>query len=550
MAVTFATTPTVTSAPTLSVGTPFWIGNFQGAGGATLKLYSDPGLSSVVDVTGTGTGTMSVINVGGGTVSGVTQGIRHFAHDTKRNYHFGIDDTGKVWTDAFGLTSSGYWVYSGNRVPSGSYTSGNGLVYYQASNGDGYVFAIHNSSIDIFNTNAASGVFSTPLTWNYQWNPAVGTVGTFSATPTPRVLHCGLTDGGISHEAMVSTSKYAYICDTEYLDSFNEQPTKIFLPTSPQTYAWTGFDANNNYALYIPGDNANCLTQLGTNLLIGGNKNIIYPWDRTSTSYSYPIFLSENVISKLVTVNTNTYAFIGNRGRIYVTNGSQAQLYKKIPDHISGTVEPYFTWGGATFARNQLYFSAKCTANDGTTPLNFYGGLWAIDLDTGAIRLTNKLTYGTYAGYATGMMAIVPTLGAPQNSGGIGMYIAWDSGASTYGIDSTTNTPYTGSQAVIESDLIPIGTYDKPRDMTRVEYRLSKPMVSGESVTLNYRLDFSQAWNQILTDSTVGNFSLSKEVNFKNAQWLQLQAVLNSTSSTPSFTRLREFRIRGIVPNG
>ncbi len=230
---------------------------------------------------------------------------------------------------------------------------------------------------------------------------------------------------------------------------------------------------------------------------------------------------------------------MGNRGRIYVTNGSQVQLYKKVPDHISGTVEPYFTWGGATSARNQLYFSLTATNNTGTA-INQYGGIWAIDVDTGALRMTNKLSYDTYAGYATAMIA-QPQTGTPAGSG---MYFGWIDGAGAFGIDQTSSNPYTGSQTTIDFDLIPIGTYQQPKNFNRIEFKLTKPLVANESVVLNYRLNFSATYEAIPITSVVGQFSANGPINFENAQWLQIQAVQNSTTSSPSYVRLKEIRIK------
>jgi len=144
------------------------------------------------------------------------------------------------------------------------------------------------------------------------------------------------------------------------------------------------------------------------------------------------------------------------------------------------------------------------------------------------------------------MTAITAGPNTSTNPAGTGLYLGWNDGASGYGIDTTVSTLYTGSQATIDTDLIPIGTYEKPRNVTRIEYKLTKPMVSGESVTIKYRTDFSQAYTTVLTDSTVGNFSSDGPINFANAQWIQFQIVLNGASSTPSYTRLREIRIKGL----
>lgn len=161
----------------------------------------------------------------------------------------------------------------------------------------------------------------------------------------------------------------------------------------------------------------------------------------------------------------------------------------------------------------------------------------------------NKLSYGTYAGYATSFIPIIPNqVYNTTNPQGTGFYAGWQSNntSNPYGLDTTSALPYTNSEAVIETDLIPIGTWQKPRQGSQVEYKLSKPLVSGESVVIKYRLDFSQSWTTLLTDSTAGNFSNSAFCNFDNAQWLQFQAVLNSTNSSPSYTRLREIRITGL----
>lgn len=528
--ITFTSTPTLetgqavvftgASLPAgIVAGTIYWV---LKTSNTTAQLYTSYAFSAVLNITGTGTGTFSTVNM---------NKPKHYTKDTSRNTYWMVDQLGQVWSNT-NLTSSNYWTFTGNRVPGSSFTNGNGIGYYQASSGIGFIFVLHNSSIDYTRSEG------TLVSWNYQWNPTTGTLVGYSATPTQR-LNSALGTSTI-HETLVGQDNVFYYCDGNYVGSFFEKvdgppSTIIFNPLDTATYTW------NKAALALPKiDTAQCLAELGINLMIGGIRNAIYPWDRVSTSFNYPILLAEFNVAKMITVNTNTFVFAGNRGRVYITNGSNAQLYKKVPDHISGTVEPYYTWGGVASNKNQLYFSMSVTTN-GQVAIAQYGGLWAIDLDTKAIRLVNKFSYGTYLGYASAIIANTEIVS------GTGFFAGWDDGASGYGMDTSSASPYTGSEATIDSDLIPIGTFDKARDFTRVEYRLTKPMVSGESVVLKYRLDFSQSYTTIITDSTAGNFSLSGNVNFKNAQWLQLQAVINSTASSPSYTRLKEFRIKGLV---
>ena len=516
------------------VDTPYWITNLTN-GFKTTTFYSDYTQTSLVDITTTGT-------VGNFTITPYKMATpKHFSYDNYNNKYWMVDSDGKVWTNKTVSGLYSYWIYSGNAyspLAGGSHNLnginvtgigvGNGLVFYQSSNSSGtnipYLFVFRNGLIDYTRTDNSFG-------WVYGWNPNDGTTAN-----TAFYLKTNNSTTN-SHEAKLIPDSRVYYCDANWIGRFYQlDPTVYFVPTTKSTYV---FDTTQ---LLPINDIANCMEFLGTNLMVGGQKNIIYPWNRVDTKFNYPIYIGDNNIVKMLTVNTNTFILAGSRGRIYYTSGAQAQLYKKIPDHISGVPDPYFTWGGITFSKNQLYFSLKATDNSGTA-IAQYGGVWAIDLDSKALRLVNKLSYGTYAGYASALISITdPT----NNPAGTGLYMGWDSGASTYGLDTSSSTPYVASQATIDSDLIPIGTFTKRRNFERIEYRLRKPLVSGESISVKYRLDFSQSYTTIFTDSTVGNFSNSFAVNFKNAQWVQFQIVLNSTASTPSYVLFREIRVTGI----
>ncbi len=509
------------------INTPYWVTNVGINGPGTFRLSLNFERSSTQSYTLAGTGTFSTYNM---------STPKHFVKElglvavTNDASYWMVDSAGLVWTNRL-TTTSGYWIYTGNTVGT---ANGNGLVAYAGSDSSAYMFVFENSRINYTQTCTSSA--STAVSWVYGWKPLDGTT-----TNAAGYLNTGASINN-SHEAMLMPNGQVQYCDANFIGRFYQASllpgATTFNPTTKASYV---FDQNPIPSL---GDTAQCLTYMGTNTFIGGRYNIIYVWDGFSTTYSYQIFLAESNVVKMVTVNTNTFILVGNRGRIYVTNGAQAQLYKKVPDHLSGTVEPNFIWGGLTSVKNQLYFGCYAVDNASASSLDFYGGLWAIDLDTKAIRLTNKLSYGAYTGYAS---ALIPRYFVNVSNVGAGLLIGWNTGQTNIaGIDTTVATPYTGSQATIDSDLIPIGTFQKTRDFERVEYKLTKPMVSGESVKIQYRLDFSQSYTDILTDSTIGNFSSNGAVNFKNAQWLQLRAVLNTTASSPSYTRLKEFRIIGL----
>lgn len=503
------------------VGTVYWA---VPTGGGVYNLYTNYAGTSLLDITSNGTGTYTTVTMS------APKYFTHLATPYVDTY-FMVDSSGKVWN--YGLSSPSNWRYTGNTVTGTNGSAhGNGLCTYVPSDSGstaiGYVFVFRDFQIDY-----ATITSNSTLTWTYGWKPSTG------ATGQNNYLKNASTgaNNSLIHEAFTAPDNRVYYCDANWIGRwYQTSPTTGFDPTNTATYT---FDQT---PLLPFTDTAQCLTFLGTNILVGGKNNMIYPWDRYSTNPNQYIQIAESNIVKMVTINTTTYIFVGNRGRIYYTNGSQAQLYKKLPDHLSGTVEPYYVWGGATSSKNQLYFSASVTTNAGVA-ITTMGGLWAIDLDSKAQRLTNKLSYATYAGYAT---ALISNFGT--NPAGTGLYIGWDSGVSTYGIDTTIGTPYTGSQAYVDSDLIPIGTFLKPVQSSQVEYKLTAPMVAGESVSMYYRLQFTDAYTLIFTKTTAGTFSgnsteSTTSLNFGAAQWLQIRTVINSTVSSPSYTRLKEFRI-------
>lgn len=499
----------------LVISRPYWVGDLTPT---TFKLYKNPSRNagSLVNVTLDGSGNLDSYTFGR-PIDSTFDFDTYTTTSPILEYYFILDTNGRVWwIDDTGGSLTNNLIYIGNEQTLTG-TTGRGIQVF-----NGYLIVFRTTSMDALLTNLlASGtdLFSASG-WIFGWS----SVNSSAYTPRPTLVG---QDNGL------------YFGNSGQLGSVLKVPGATFDPTNITT--WT-YAVN---ALDLPaGDDVVSLAELGVNLLVGGIRNYIYPWDRVSTSFTYPILLAESNVQKMVTVNTNTYIFVGNRGRIYLTNGSQAQLYKKVPDHISGTVEPYFTWKCAGFNRNNLVFGFAAGTNAGGSNSQ-YGGLWAIDLDTNAIRLLNQLSYATYAGSPT---TILRRIG---NVPGFGLYIGWDSGASTFGVDQTSSTPYTGSQATIDSDLIPIGTFEKPRNATRVEYRLTRPLVSGESITIKTRLIFDTTdtgYTTTLTDSAVGAYSNSSPVNFSNAQWVQLQAVLTSTASSPSYVRLKEIRLKGLVP--
>ncbi len=340
---------------------------------------------------------------------------------------------------------------------------------------------------------------------------------------------------------------------TQYFNTFYPIGTHAgaFGDTSTCTFTPQRLNLPNN-------EIAQCLVEVGNTVIVGGNDNVLYPWNQVDATPSSLIFLPEKKTTSMVTVNQMAYIFAGNRGNVYITDGSVASLVIKVPDYcagIAGTessyVEPYFTWGGAMYLRGRVYFSML---DQTSTKAGNCGGIWSfvptqnlyIGQDTGlALRLENRNSYGTYSGVATVLIpAQNQTAKSPQ------YWSAWYSSifSATYGIDFTHTKPT--DPALIETDLIPTGTLlgKQKQTYSNIEYKLAAPLVAGESVAFAYRLNATDAYVSCGTIQKEGTTEVSgynSPLPFQNTQWLQFQVTAHASDSTAaSFVRLKEIRLR------
>lgn len=516
----------VVSATNLGIQT-YYIGNITGT---TFKLYTDPQLSNVLDVLGDITGTYDVPSFG--TPVWSTQNNR-FSNVSGVNdfYTFIIDSSGNAWYVRFiARTATGGTIpvntiqYAGNIGHSSTAT---GADFGLAINW-GYLFAVIGSKIDYIDLDT---FFTTgPSTWVYGWK-------------------IDLNNTSYQHQSLAAADDVIYICNGGALASLLENVGSAFDPTNSSTYTY------NTDALTLPSSEAaQCVAQLGTLLLVGGITSYIYPWDRVSTSYNYPLICADQNIVRIVSTNSNAYVFAGNRGRIYITNGQQVQLYKKIPDALSGAPDPYYTWEDAIYLRNKMYFTFSVSDNGGNA-LNSTGGIWALGIDAGQTEIqiptagslfgSNQLSYGTYGG--TCPVLFYNQIALP---GGYGICGAWVNSGT--GVDISVATPYTGTQTYIDADLMSVGTFERKKSFSQVEFKLSRNLVAGESVALSWRGNLTDSFTPIATNwqssktasVTSGELSDVKFTDFEKVQWLQFRVFLTSVASSPSYVRLTELRLR------
>jgi len=507
MAVTIVT---ISGADSFIADRTYYVGDITAT---TFKLYVTPRLLTVFNTTTSRTGTFTV-HTFGTPVDSVSTPLSalgtSFGSTVKASLI--LCSNGFVWSLSSGFTgvpvnTLQFLGNIGHSTVSGTNTRG--IAIWK-----GYIFIFCDENIDYVLAQVLSSSSQNPSAlWVYGWQTT-------------------LDESAYGHRALAATDSALYFCNDDSVGSLLENAGESFDPTDSTTYTF-----NIDALALPPEDTATCLAQLGVNLLVGGINNFVYPWDRVSTSFSYPLVIAESFISCIVSTNSTAYIFAGQRGRIYMTNGSNVDLFKKFPDSLSNIVEPYYSWDWAIYYKNQLYFSIFATNNSSVSIDNF-AGVWAIDLNTDALRLSNSLSFGTYTGRVRTLL--------PMGQGfptGDGIYSAWVSGATT-GIDYTSATPYTNYESRIDSDIIPVGGFLTKNTFSNIEFKLAKPLVSGEKVKLSQRSNLTDSFVQIGETTTAGLLSDSYTMNFENVQWLQIRAETSSTASTPSYVPLMEIRFR------
>lgn len=521
-----------TSATGISINKVYYVGNITAT---TFQLWLMPSMNSTaVAITGDGSGTFTSYQYGNqrglsGTayapVSYFRKNIFQETSDAMSNGTLVTDFSNYLWflplsanSTAAGTVPANTPVFLGNIGGIGADSNAvTGVVTWQ-----GYIILIGNGNIDVAPITTLYFTSGPAAAWSYGWKTSVG-FGNSNVNGRGPIL--------VSQE-----DDNVYWGTNIGLYSLIETPGATFDPTSSITYTL------NAPAIPIPQtERITALCELGANLLIGTTGQFLYSWDKLSLGFNQLLNMPDPYVSLLVATSTNAYAFSGNRGRIYITNGYSMDLYKKIPDSITGLFTPYFRWRSGYASKNQLHFSFTASTNS-LVASDTVAGTWAIDLKTDALRMVNKLTNSGYAG-TTAMISAIPSGTQISQPLGNGLLVGWTS-SGVYGIDIPSGDPYTNYETYIETDIIPIGTYLKPFTPSQFEWKTSAPLVSGEGVKISYRPNLTASYVSIGETTTVGAISTMYQANFEKVQWAQFKIETKSTVTTSSYTRLTEMRLR------
>lgn len=435
-------------------------------------------------------------------------------------------DSGQSWTIVGGTPGIG------NR--------GQGLCIYQ-----GYLLEFRDGFIDAtqITITGSSGIWTTFYTY---------------VNPSPTSCN--------NRMALTGIDNIVYSCNGNYILSIATTAGNTFTPGTPSTFIVSPQACTLPQSLTAGASGtspvATWLCEQGVKLIIACGKSIL-SWDRTSTAPTTPVPCPDP-ICKVVNVDNFIYCFSGanpgtgvtnniafqGRGNIYVYNGFNFQLAKKMPDTIvSGFNTLNWTFGGVMAHDNKVFFGARASSG-------LVSGIYSLTpnlIDPTAGILTNEYSDPFLPlaglGITTALCSInnYPAYGGSTMTAFVSGWTGEEVASTTYGyaINDPINTP--AETATFLSDLISVGTNQNLTTYSQIELIFAQPLTNGENFNIRLIHQYNGSpvsiTNGIVTSAGVEDLSYVYPMNVQDFQWIQIYLTLGSVFGG-SRCILREIRLR------
>jgi hypothetical protein len=288
------------------------------------------------------------------------------------------------------------------------------------------------------------------------------------------------------------------------------------------------------------------MVDLQDNMVVAGQSHI-YSWDYTSSYTNAPVPVEPGIKRVLNNLNI-VYVFAGQKGNIYTSNGSYAQLLTKIPDYIAGAIDPVWTYGGVMTHRSKVWFQALAQDTSGN---NLLQGIFSIIVSPSLLGETAQGIVMESQNSA-GLIPASGTVGngilidnEPSSTGYDSYYSAYSTGGTSGLIDYNNTSVWQNYEPVIETDIIPVGSLLGKKTFGQTQFKLDRQMVSGDAIRLYGRASLSDSWTLIGTTTTTV-LSDAYPSNLSQVQWIQYRAELKGSSGTSSRLPLTEIRVQAV----
>lgn len=283
------------------------------------------------------------------------------------------------------------------------------------------------------------------------------------------------------------------------------------------------------------------MAELGNKLMIGTQKGYtysvrqafnsadIYPWDRVSSSFSLPVQVNENGMNAMISNKNQIFFSAGDDGRIYVTDGTNYQLVKRLPYNRGGRYNPTsWVYPNAMCINQQGHLmvglSANYDANSTTTT-----GIWEIALTQGyPTHLPFFSRDGNLGDTSNVRFGVVRVL----NDDALAFGIESDS---SYELSVTSSTElWDGYKAKWRTEAFFVGTARTKKTFEQLEFLFSKPLITNQGIKISFRKNLEEDFTTIdtFTYTNIGSIiSHLAPAEIADAELLQFEISLNYTSA-------------------
>lgn len=379
--------------------------------------------------------------------------VTHGAVNPANGDTYYADDT--TTTGIYKRTSAGTW----STITGGTSTQARGLVVFQD-----YLFRVFNSGGDT--KVDRYGPLSGSPSWSNNW-ATIQDETTSSVVPT-----------------IVGQDDIVYFGIGKFVASISD-------PDSAPSANVSALDLPDGYTIQS-------FTELGQNLLIGATQGNsvssvgdIFPWDRTSSSFSIPISTGFAGVPLMYTKNNLVYSLCGKYGTLILTNGSTVEQGQRLAGF---TDEPEVAFRDANYGaidawNGGILVGLGKSAGTSNGPV----GVWF--LREGAWQY-----YPVSAGDGADADGI--DIGVIFALSDYKYLVTWAdlTGANTYGVDIVDTSRRVSSYgAYAKTKFYNVGTTLSPRTFQSLEFQLTKPLASDQGIKVSYRLDPSASFVEIDT---------------------------------------------------
>jgi len=419
---------------------------------------------------------------------------------------YALDSAGTVYKS----TDSGVtWaVLSGT---SATNAHGNGLAIW-----NNYLFVARDTLLDVCGDGTATGI--TSGNWSLGWKTI---------------------DSDVLWHPMIVSKNDDKLYGGAGRFVFSVEELTTFAPGTGASYTYTqqALDLPKNYRI-------KSTEELGNNLMIGTwqGTNIydiriadIFPWDRSSPSFSQPIIMAEYGVHAMKNVGNSLIVLAGISGTVYRCDGASAYIIGQLPQDLSGSKYLEYYPSSITSYKEKLFFGV---GQGGSTAIPGMG-VYSLQQTGRGNVLSLEHTVSTLSDGTTNPLKPSAILPVTRDT----LLVAWRDNA-TYGIDTTNSASYaygTDYSGFFVTPMYQVGSTLQQYKFKEIEWCLARPLRTGEGIKLEYRLDLTATFTEIVThafaDTNVGAI-LSKNIiteipnDIKVAEQIQLRISLLGTATT------------------